>query len=380
MRILKYIFLLIVLALVALTVFVATQKGQFNITKTRVINSPRSVIFNYVNDYRNWENWSSWKAADSDMKFTYPANTFGKGASYSWHGSDSEGSMKTVFVEVNDSISQKMLYNGSPSDVSWKFKDTLGGTKVTWHAKGRLDFMSKIYAAAKGGAGTIFSDMFEKSLANLDRTLDYEINTFNIKVQGITQKTGVMYLKQTINSTIANAPKNTQILLSKMIHFFQKNKIPTNGKPFILYHSYDTGSGLTKFSICMPIREEIYTSAGSDISFGKLETFPAVKVTLTGDYSHRKDAWEKAAKYISDNRIERLNNFRTLEIITKGMEEIKSPSKWVTDIYIPIRSTAVAAAPIVRSAPPVSRPITRASVATPPIVDPSTNPVEEAAE
>lgn len=370
MRILKYIFLLIVLAMVALTVFVATQKGEFDVTKSRVINSPRNVIFNYVNDYRNWENWGSWKAEDPEMKFNYPVVTAGKGASYSWVGSDSEGNMQTIFAKENDSIAQKMIYNGSPSNVSWRFKDTIGGTKVIWHAKGRLDFMSKIYAAAKGGAGTIFSEMFEKSLANLDKTLDYEINTYSITIGGVTEKTGIQFLRHTINSTIANAPKNTQLLLSKMTRFFRKNKIFMNGKPFIIYHKYDAAAGITKFSVCMPIRDEIYTSAGSDIMFDQVKQFRAVKVTLNGDYSHRKEAWDKAAKYISDNKLERSSDFKTLEILTKGIEEIKSPSKWITDIYIPIRSeqavpptlpTAVRAS---RPAP-VSKPVAEAPVVVP---------------
>ncbi|HEX8561481.1 MAG TPA: GyrI-like domain-containing protein [Flavobacterium sp.] len=359
MRILKYIFLLIVLALIALTVFVATQKGQFDVTQSRIINSPRTVIFNYVNDYRNWENWSSWKTDDADTQFSYPQATSGKGASFTWKGGDSEGRLETIFVKDNDSISQKMIFNGSPSAISWKFKDTVGGTKVTWHAKGRLDFVSKIYAAAKGGAGTIFNEMFEKSLANLDRTLDYEINTYKVIVAGITQKTGVMYLRQTINSKIDKAPKNIQIMLSKMIFFCKKNKVPTAGKPFIIYHTYNSDAGLTRFSICMPIREEIYTSAGSDISFGQLEPFRAVKVTLNGDYSHRSEAWAKAAQFISDNRLERVADFRSLEIFSKGMEEIKSPSKWITDIYIPVRSTAA-----VPARPASVRPI-RAATTTP---------------
>ena len=55
MKILKYIFLLILLAFFALTVFVATQKGDFNVTRSIIIKSPKSTVFNYVNDYRNWE-------------------------------------------------------------------------------------------------------------------------------------------------------------------------------------------------------------------------------------------------------------------------------------------------------------------------------------
>ncbi len=350
MRIIKYIFLLIILAMVAVTVYVATQKGEFNITKSRIINSPKAVVYNYVNDFRNWENWSSWKTEDPEMEFSYSGPFSGKGASFSWEGSDSEGNVKTTYIKDNDSLVQTMIYNGSPTMVTWKFKDTVGGTKVTWRAKGKLDFMSKIYATAKGGGETIFSNMFEKSLANLDRSLDYEINTFSVKLGGIVRKSGVMYLKQSITSTIENAPKNRQIMLSKMLHFFKKNEIPMGGKPFVIYHSNDIDKGITKFSVCIPIREEIYTSAGSDITFGQLPLFRAAKITLNGDYSHREAALKKGAEFLRENNLERLDDFRSLEILTKNMQDVKGPSKWVTDIYIPIRD-AVAAPASVRVTP-----------------------------
>jgi len=59
-------------------------------------------------------------------------------------------------------------------------------------------------------------------LANLDKTLDYEINTYNIKVNGIVQKFGGFYLQQTINSKISNVSKNLRIMIPKMINFSKK--------------------------------------------------------------------------------------------------------------------------------------------------------------
>ena len=56
-------------------------------------------------------------------------------------------------------------------------------------------------------------------------------------------------------------------------------------------------NGLTKISICVPIKNEIFTSEGSDILSGKLEPFEAVKTTLTGDYSHSKKALDKTMQY-----------------------------------------------------------------------------------
>ena len=86
MRILKYIFLLLLLAFIALAVFVATQKGEYEIVRSKIIKSPKSTVYNYVNDYRNWENWVASKENDPEMSFTYPEKTTGIGGSYYWSG------------------------------------------------------------------------------------------------------------------------------------------------------------------------------------------------------------------------------------------------------------------------------------------------------
>ncbi|MDI5949432.1 SRPBCC family protein [Flavobacterium yafengii] len=345
MRILKYLFLLLLLSFVALSIFVATQKGDFTVERSQIINSPKSTVFNFVNDYRNWEDFSSWIVEDPEMQITYPKKTIGPGASFSWEGKEGTGDMLTVFVKENDSISQKMNYDGTSSSVFWSFKDTIGGTKVTWKTTGKMSFTMKVYTAFNGGMNKIIGKSYEKSLANLDKTLDFEINTYAVKVNGLVKKLGTFYLRQTFTSEISKVIKNGQIVFPKMITFCEQNNIELNGKPFIIYHTYDTVSGLTKLSFCVPIKNQILTSSGSDILTGKLEPFDAIKTTLTGDYSHTKKALDKAKTYINTNRIAIDPTFSHVENFTISKTEIKNPSKWVTEIYYPIKPKAIPVIP-----------------------------------
>ena len=100
MRILKYIFLLILLALVGITVYVATQSGQFEVTKSSIIKTPKTTVFEYVNDYKNWETFGSWMQKDNGLKFIYRAKTIGYGAMTSWSNDSDEGNIKTTFLTV----------------------------------------------------------------------------------------------------------------------------------------------------------------------------------------------------------------------------------------------------------------------------------------
>ena len=363
MRILKYLFLLLLLSFVALSIFVATQKGDFTVERSQIINSPKSTVFNFVNDYRNWEDFSSWIVEDPEMQITYPKKTIGPGASISWEGKEGTGDMLTVFVKENDSISQKMNYDGTSSFVFWSFKDTIGGTKVTWKTTGKMSFTMKVYTAFNGGINKIIGETYEKSLANLDKTLDFEINTYAVKVNGLVKKLGTFYLRQTFTSEISKVIKNGQIVFPKMITFCEQNNIELNGKPFIIYHTYDTVSGLTKLSFCVPIKNQILTSSGSDILTGKLEPFDAIKTTLTGDYSHTKKALDKAKTYINTNRIAIDPTFSHVENFTISKTEIKNPSKWVTEIYYPIKPKAIPVIPPKAFTPAVTK--TAEAVKTP---------------
>lgn len=341
MRILKYIFLLVVLAFIGITVYVATQSGHFELTRSSVIKTPRSTVFEYVNDYKNWETFGSWMQNGNSIKFNYSSKTIGSGAKSSWTSDSDQGDIKTVFVKENDSLVYKSNYNGSSATISLKFKDTVGGTKVIVYTKGKMDLMTKISSFFKGGLTTIIGDTYEKSFRNLDKTLHYEMKTYAIKVNGVVQRPSGYCLKQTVSCHIKSVPKNTKILMARMVHFFKKNKIPMTGKPFVDYEKYDVANDFATIAVCIPVREKVFISSGSDVSSGEMIAFTCLKTTLTGDYSHSKEAWAKAQKYIADNGYKQNFAGTYSEVYVKTIDDVKQPSKWVTEIYIPVFPKAV---------------------------------------
>ncbi len=362
MRILKYLFLLFLLALFATAVYIATLKGNFDVERSIVIKSPRTTVFSYVNDFRNWETFGSWKKEDPSMTFQYPKNTVGQGGSYSWSGNDNEGEMKTTAVVTNQLIRQKMNYNGTEGIVNWTFKDTTGGTKVTWRVKGVMNFSFKVNSILSDGASQVFGSMYEKSLANLGKTIDYEMNTYKIKVNGATKKSGTFYLSQTITSKISNVSNNLRILIPRLMQFFGKNKLVMYGKPFVIYHTYDVASGITKLSVCIPVKDEIYIQAGSDMSSGLLLPFSSVKTTLIGDYSHSKEALNQTIDFIRKNNLSQNTDVPRVEVYTRNMVQVANPSKWITEIYLPIKAaTTVSSAPKTNNTSVVTVPPTATS-------------------
>lgn len=336
MRILKYLFLLIVLLFIGVTVYIATLKGDFKIKQSAVIHSPRSVVFDYVNDYKNWETFGSWMTKEDGITFSYPAKTMGAGAQFSWDNGSDNGLMKTYFTKENDSIKQKGNFNGTTGEVYWKLKDTVGGTKITVEARGKMDLLTKISTFFSGGFSSMANDALEKSFRNLDKTLAYEMKTYNIKVNGIVQRNSGFCLKQTVTCRIKSLPKNIKIMMPKMLHFFKKNNLSMSGKPFILYDRYDRANDIVTFSVCAPTREQIFITSGSEITSGEIVPFTCLKTTLTGDYSHLKEAWTKAENYIRGNGYTPNFAGKYAEVYIKTIDDVKQPSKWITEIHIPV--------------------------------------------
>lgn len=341
MRILKYIFLLLLLVAIASSVFVATQKGEYKITRSRVVNVTQAIAFDYVSDYANWPQWMIFEDGKVDYKF--PTYSGGKTNSFTWDGSESTGEVQTISKSGTDSIRQKMVYDGIASDVRWTFKDTIGGTKITVTSEGKMDFKSKFRAVRNGSADKFVGSFYENSLASLDKTLKHELKTFKVDVEGIVVKTAKYFIQQTIVSKNSKLLNNTRIMRARLEAFAKENSIVADGQSFILYHYSDAEKNTTKFSVCYPVKNEIFISEGSDMSSGHYDSFRAVKTTLTGNYTHLGEAWLKTIQYVNKNKLTQKGSLPRLELYKIGKEKFSSPTQWVTELYLPIEEAAAVA-------------------------------------
>lgn len=130
-----------------------------------------------------------------------------------------------------------------------------------------------------------------------------------------------------------------------MVYFFKKNKLAMAGKPFVQYERYDVANDFVTFLVCVPTTKQVFVASGSDMTSGEIVPFTCLKTTLTGDYSHTQEAWTKAKKHIKDNGFQENFAGKYTEVYIKTIDDIKQPSKWVTEIHIPVFPKATVAAP-----------------------------------
>ena len=336
MRILKYLLLLILLFSFGMSVFLATQKGSYDVKRSRIINSPRATLYNYINDYKNWEYFYNPTENMTKTTFILSKKTAGIGANFSWQNNDDLGSFTTTQLLENQKIIQQSAINNSISEIHWTFKDTLGKTKVTYRAKGEMPFLYKIKTFLNGGSDIELGKFYEKNLIALDKSLHQELNNYDIVINGQVTKFGNYYAYYPINSKITSISNNFRAIVPIIQKFLQKNNMESKGKPFIIFHKYDKSNNFTNFWVCIELKKEYTTGLESEVLTGKLEPFQAIKATLTGDYSHIDETYKKMDEYFLQKKLKKDNSMPFIALYLKSILEEKKSSQWKTVIYYPI--------------------------------------------
>ena len=88
MKTIKYIVLLLLILIIGFSIYIAVQPNSFDVTRTKTINAPQSVVYNNIIDFKNWEAWSSWIEEKPETVITLSEKTEGIGGSYTWEDED----------------------------------------------------------------------------------------------------------------------------------------------------------------------------------------------------------------------------------------------------------------------------------------------------
>lgn len=311
MRILKYIFLLFVLFSLAFVVFIATQPGDYKIVRSKEITISKEILFNFVSDSTALPNWNPWN--------------------------QNEVTFKNDSIVSKDTLTQQLIFPENTNKSLFRFQKTKKGTLVTWELNGKMDFKAKLANALQGGVKNVVGNKLEDGLSNIDIYLVKELSTYNIEIEGLVTKHATNYIQQIDTCATADFQKVSKRLLQNMISFVEENEIKIIGLPFIVFDNKKLPNNKISFAMCVPVEEEILTTEGSEISGGHFDEFLAIKTILTGDYSHNKEAWSKTVNYIKNEKLIEDVSGKYIEIYKVSLPKERKPSKWITEIYVPIK-------------------------------------------
>ncbi|HEA28494.1 MAG TPA: AraC family transcriptional regulator [Leeuwenhoekiella sp.] len=343
MKIIKYLFFLVLLVFIGGALYFATKDGSFQIEKSTLIEAPVPVVFKKVNDYKTWENWGPWKKNDSTMVFNYPEKTSGEGASYDWNGKDWDGSMNTTEVIPNQSIKQEINFQTPAGDrsaqVYWRFEKVDAGTKVTWGMQGEHGLVDKAYFSIFNiDFDTDTRKMFTEGLAGLRKNVEKELQVYSINVDGVTQYGGGFYMYSTTATSIEGISQKVNQLLPTVSNYMEQNNITKAGRPMTIYNSYDKTSNTAIISGAIPTTTRVIVPEDSNVLCNFMPAQTVIKTTLKGNYKNLNEAIEQGMQYITDNGYKKPNEKAIFAIYINDPEEVPNPAEWLTEIYIPIGS------------------------------------------
>ena len=344
MKFLKYFFILLLALIVIGAIYLATLDGSYDVKRSRIVHAEPAVVFNDLNDYKNWSAWGPWYEQDPTIEATYPDNTIGEGASYTWTSKDGDGAMRTISVDKPKSLNQEIIFKtpfgDMKSDVYWTLEKVKEGTNLTWGMKGKMSFLTRFMASSMEES---IGPMEERGLELFDENIQKKTKVFSIKTNGVVDYSGGHYLYSTVSCRIDEIGSKFPMLLMKVGGFIKKNNVRTTGPPFSLYHKFDQENGTTMFSVCYPISQKMITPSGTDIVSGFMERGKYFKTTLKGSYNNSTEAWETAmseAGNLTDYKMD--ENGEPFELYVNSPMKIANPADLITEIYLPVERVAVA--------------------------------------
>lgn len=343
MKIIKYLFFLLLILFIGGALYFATKDGSFLIEETEMIEAPVPVVFDKVNDLTTWENWGPYSENDSTTTFNYPAKKTGEGARFNWKGQDDQGSIETTKVVANKTILQHFTYDGPTGErealMLWQFEPTSSGTQVNWQVEGEHSLADKAYLSIfNQDFNTTIKNRLQQGINGLHESIRSELETYSIDVGGVTQYGGGYYMYATTATSLDGIDQKLNQLKPQVSRYMEENNITKAGQPMIIYNSYDPTNGSAIISAAIPTTTRVIVSPDSDVLCGFMPAQTVVKTTLKGDYKNLSEALSTTQRYVEENEYDRPDDGAPFAIFANNPDEVPNPADWLTEVYIPINS------------------------------------------
>ena len=330
-KLLRYLIFTLVGILVLAVVFMAISPKNMTFKANETIEAPPHMIYNMVNDFKQWEEWSTAKDLDPDIVNTYSDNTTGDGAQWTWKGNEKVGAGTREIIEslVGKSIKTEIVFEGwdAVSNEEWEISQDGKKTKVSWEYRGAdTSFPFRPFnILMKGG----YKKTYKNSLAKLKEIAEQRASKkiyrgFKINDLILKEK---HYLMSRQEVKLTNIQQFYAQNLGALFLKAQNAKLIMDGMPSGLFFNLDEKSSVMDMAAAIPIAEP------KNIERASLLTIPegrALQIDFFGDYSGTTSAHLAIEDYIKDYGL--FKNQPVVEEYVTDPGEEKDPSKWLTKI------------------------------------------------
>ncbi|MDP5077236.1 MAG: SRPBCC family protein [Nonlabens sp.] len=345
MKIVKYVLILLLVAILGVVGYFALQDGSYNVTETKVINAPQEIIFAQISDFKNWGNWNPWME-QKGVTSTMGAITEGPGGNYSFVDEYGSGKMTIKSVEPNNSIQYDMHYEhpmgSSDAVVSMDIVPVDNGNKVIWTLKGVHSLQDKIMNFFMGiNMEKEVRPMYIEGLNNLEKYALESMKAYDIAIVGIEATGESYYLNIETTASMEKFAEAMAAQKERLLQYMNDNHLVMSGKPVVFYDKVDYEYNSIVFRVAVPVPVcPNQDPSNPEITCSYKPASDDVVVLLTGNYAHLTEALEKAERYVIDEKLEK-SGLATYEIYMNDASNEDNPAMYKTEIHIPVKQVIV---------------------------------------
>ncbi len=320
--------------LIALILIVALFVPKNKTVKSDiVIKSHDYIVFEQVNNFKNWVNWAPFFEEDTAMASTYEGPESGNGAVWKWQGPvNGNGSITiTESIPFSKIISQLVFMEEGKSASNFYFDRTDGGIKVTWSIEmTNLSYpVERIFSLFMNG---MMQNMFSKGLNKLKgycESIPVKYYATSPIEKPIEAQTAIV-IRDSVNTM--NIGEKMGIAYGKLMETIRQNRLEMAGMPFCLCYEWCEGKN-NLIIIGLPVNKEIKVQP--PVEMYKIPASNGVMVSYFGSYENTGYGHIIINNYIKANNKEITGPSMEVYITDPQMEP--DPVKWETQIYYPVK-------------------------------------------
>lgn len=300
MKILKYLFLLAVLLLIATSVFVVTEPSEISIAKEKYFKQPINFVVPFFNTTENW--------TSDNFKIK----------------TEKKASKKNVQFEFGSKI-----YNAAID-----LKDSLKGTKLVLKSTIELTFLEKFNRLFyRENKQQKIAQYLDKQLLGLKDSLNKKTNFYDFEIEGLFQIPEAIVLEKDTLVSQNYLPIAKQKLWNQLELLALKNNLKIEKNPLFYYSKYDQKINI-KIQNLVPFDSLWRDSIPSYLT--KRPKQLVLQMKVQGPFKGLKHHAKEIQKELDTLRLYSFTNEHYIENEISTYQNSEMPFDWKSVLFLPV--------------------------------------------
>lgn len=334
MRILKILFVFILIVVALLLVVAAFVPKNYQVQRSVIMDANPCQIFPEAQYFQNFVKWDPWSRQDTAIQQTFEGEPGAEGSKYSWESEEvGSGYMERIASTKDYEIQNKIVFTSPRSGSSDGFmrfeKDSAANkTLVTWGFSGKSDYPWNIVNLFLDG---MVGKDFEAGLQNLKEIVESKEAINGVDKVDVFGSTYYVVRKE-INWD--EMKEFYPAAFEKSYGYMEQNCVNPAGPAVGLYYTWDEENKRTDVAAGFPSNVAVDTASAIDtlrINGTNMIVYSnRIEYVHVGDYEKTGSGHEAIEKYLNKKNVEVLEP--VLEVYRIGPDLNPDPAEWQTDI------------------------------------------------